>query len=52
MPDPLDDFERSTFTSDGVTRAIYRTGSGPAEKPGIGTNTIAPEMRARTSKNP
>jgi len=40
MPDPLDDFERSTFTSDGVTRAIYRTGSGPAvivisEIPGI-----------------
>ncbi|HEX7459967.1 MAG TPA: dienelactone hydrolase family protein [Acidimicrobiales bacterium] len=40
MPDPLDDFERSTFTFEGVTRAVYRVGSGPAvivisEIPGI-----------------
>ncbi len=40
MADTLDDFEPSTFTADGTTRAIYRTGSGPAvivisEIPGI-----------------
>lgn len=43
MTDPLDDFERSTFTHDGVTRTVYRTGSGPAvivisEIPGITPN--------------
>ena len=40
MTDPLDDFERSTFTFEGATRTVYRTGSGPAvivisELPGI-----------------
>jgi len=40
MADPLDDFERSDFTAQGTTRAVYRTGSGPAvivisEIPGI-----------------
>jgi len=43
MPDPLDDFERSDFTAQGTTRAVYRTGSGPAvivisEIPGITPN--------------
>jgi dienelactone hydrolase len=38
--DPLDGFERSTFTQDGKTRDVYRFGSGPAviviaEVPGI-----------------
>ncbi len=38
--DPLDDFERSTFTDGGTTRAVFRTGTGPAvivmsEIPGI-----------------
>ena len=40
MADTLDDFERTTFTAEGKTRTIYRTGSGPAvivisEMPGI-----------------
>ncbi len=41
MPDdPLDDFERSEFTHDGVTHPVFRKGSGPAvlviaEIPGI-----------------
>lgn len=39
----MDDFERITFTHDGVTRDIYRRGSGPAviviaELPGITPN--------------
>ena len=43
MADPLDDFERSDFTAQGTTRAVYRTGSGPAvivisEIPGITPN--------------
>ncbi len=43
MSDPLDDFERTTFTAEGTTRAVYRTGSGPAvvvmsEIPGITPN--------------
>ncbi len=43
MADSLEDFERSAFTSEGVTRAVYRTGSGPAvivmsEIPGITPN--------------
>ena len=43
MADPLDDFERSEFTAQGTTRAVYRTGSGPAvivisEIPGITPN--------------
>ncbi|MDQ1395760.1 MAG: hypothetical protein QOG64_1019, partial [Acidimicrobiaceae bacterium] len=38
--DPLDDFERTTFTSDGKERAVFRKGTGPAvivisEIPGI-----------------
>ena len=38
--DPLDDFERTTFTHDGKTRDVFRAGSGPAviviaEMPGI-----------------
>ncbi len=38
--DPMDDFERDTFTHDGSTRDVFRTGSGPAvivmaEMPGI-----------------
>lgn len=38
--DPLSDFERSSFTHDGVTKDIYRLGAGPAvvviaELPGI-----------------
>lgn len=38
--DPLDDFERTTFTHDGKTRDVFRLGSGPAvivmaEMPGI-----------------
>ena len=28
--DPMDDFERDTFTHDGSTRDVFRTGSGPA----------------------
>ena len=40
MSDPLDDFTRSTFTYEGVSRPVYRTGHGPAvvvisEIPGI-----------------
>ena len=43
MTDPLDGFERSTFTAEGATRTVYRTGSGPAvivisEMPGITPN--------------
>ena len=43
MPDTLDDFERSTFTLDGATRTVYRSGTGPAvivisELPGITPN--------------
>ena len=38
--DPLDDFEKTTFTHDGKTRDVFRTGEGPAviviaEMPGI-----------------
>jgi dienelactone hydrolase len=38
--DPLDDFERTTFSHDGKTRAVFRKGTGPAvivmaEIPGI-----------------
>lgn len=38
--DPLDDFERTTFTHDGKTRDVFRSGTGPAvivmsEIPGI-----------------
>lgn len=40
MSDPLAGFEQSSFTAEGKTRAVYRTGSGPAvvvmsEIPGI-----------------
>ena len=40
MADPLDGFERSSFTAEGATRTVYRTGVGPAvivisELPGI-----------------
>jgi dienelactone hydrolase len=40
MPEPLDGFDRSTFTFEGSTRSVYRTGDGPAvivisEIPGI-----------------
>ncbi|HEV3281349.1 MAG TPA: dienelactone hydrolase family protein [Acidimicrobiales bacterium] len=40
MPDALEAFEPATFTADGTSRTIYRTGSGPAvivisELPGI-----------------
>ncbi len=40
MADTLEGFERTTFTAEGKTRAVYRTGSGPAvivisEMPGI-----------------
>jgi len=43
MPDPLDDFEHSSFTAEGTTRAVYRVGTGPAvivisEIPGITPN--------------
>jgi dienelactone hydrolase len=43
MSDTLNDFERSTFTAEGTTRTIYRTGTGPAvivisEIPGITPN--------------
>jgi len=43
MADALDDFERSEFTDRGVTRAVHRTGTGPAvivisEIPGITPN--------------
>jgi dienelactone hydrolase len=43
MTDTLDDFERSEFTAEGATRAVYRTGTGPAvivisEIPGITPN--------------
>lgn len=43
MPGPLDGFERSTFTAEGTTRTVYRTGTGPAvvvisEMPGITPN--------------
>ncbi len=43
MPDPLEGFERSTFTAEGTTRTVYRTGTGPAvvvisEMPGITPN--------------
>ena len=38
--DPLDDFEKTSFTHDGKTRTVYRKGTGPAvivmaEIPGI-----------------
>src|SRR5215469_11345103 len=32
--------------------STIRLAAGPAETPGIGTNAIAPAMRARTSRNP
>jgi len=40
VADPLQDFERTTFTHDGKTRAVYQQGAGPAvvvmaEIPGI-----------------
>ncbi|HWD51852.1 MAG TPA: dienelactone hydrolase family protein [Acidimicrobiales bacterium] len=40
MTDPLEGFEKGSFTAEGKTRAVYRTGSGPAvivisEMPGI-----------------
>ena len=40
MAGPMDGFERRTFTFEGKTREVYRTGSGPAviviaEIPGI-----------------
>ena len=40
MTDALTGFEQSSFTAEGETRAVYRTGSGPAvivisEMPGI-----------------
>src|SRR5437764_2585749 len=40
MAGPMDGFERGTFTFEGKTREVYRTGSGPAviviaEVPGI-----------------
>jgi dienelactone hydrolase len=40
MTDTLDDFERTTFTFEGATRTVYRSGTGPAvivisELPGI-----------------
>lgn len=40
MADTLDDFERTSFTHDGTTRDVFRTGTGPAviviaEMPGI-----------------
>ena len=43
MTDALDDFEHSSFTSEGSTRTVYRIGSGPAvivmsEIPGITPN--------------
>ncbi|MGA2836920.1 MAG: dienelactone hydrolase family protein [Acidimicrobiales bacterium] len=43
MADPLDDFEHSSFTAEGTTRAIHRIGTGPAvivisEIPGITPN--------------
>ncbi len=43
MADSLDDFEHSSFTAEGTTRSIYRTGTGPAvivisEIPGITPN--------------
>lgn len=38
--DPLDDFDKDTFTAEGVTKTVYRKGSGPgvvviSEVPGI-----------------
>lgn len=43
MTDELADFERASFTADGTTRTIFRTGTGPAviviaEIPGITPN--------------
>ncbi len=43
MTDPLEGFERSSFTAEGATRTVYRTGTGPAvivisEMPGITPN--------------
>ncbi len=40
MDDPLAEFDRSSFTFDGMRRTVHRTGSGPAvivmsEMPGI-----------------
>jgi dienelactone hydrolase len=46
VPDALDGFEKTTFTAEGTTRTLYRTGSGPAvvvcsEIPGITPNVAA-----------
>ena len=43
---PLEDYERTEFTSDGTTRAVFRRGSGPAviviaEIPGITPKVLA-----------
>lgn len=40
MTQPLEGFEETTFTHDGITRAVFRAGSGPAvivihEVPGV-----------------
>ncbi len=48
----LDGFEATTFTHDGVTRDLYRSGTGPAvivlaEIPGITRNVIAFAERVR-----
>jgi dienelactone hydrolase len=54
VPDALDGFEKTAFTAEGTTRAIYRTGSGPAvvvcsEMPGI-TPKVAAFARAVAGK--
>ncbi|MGA8726413.1 MAG: dienelactone hydrolase family protein [Acidimicrobiales bacterium] len=54
MPDALDGFEKTSFTSEGTTRTAYRTGSGPAvvvcsELPGI-TPNVARFARAVAEK--
>jgi dienelactone hydrolase len=51
-PDPLDDFTRSDFTGGGFTKAVYRSGTGPAvivfaEIPGITPQVAAFARRVR-----
>ncbi len=57
MTDALADFERSDFTHAGETRAVYRTGSGPAvivisEIPGITPNVAGFARRWPTAGSP
>ena len=51
-PDPLDDFVRGSFTHDGISHDVFRSGEGPAvivlaEIPGITPNVAAFARRVR-----